>query len=107
MSTANLLAPIQTTVGEIVTITLEDNPSTGFTVGLSQLPKGLVLMDDEYIPSTSRLMGAPGTRRFTFVAVEQGEGPLTFNRVKFTHPEPTVEPSNPMENRFVHIGPAK
>lgn len=100
---AFVLPPIHTKVGEPFSITLEDNPSTGFTQALTKLPAHIALIEDKYFPSSSHLLGAPGTRKFTFVALETGEGTIAFNSIKFTHPKPTVASRNPMQERFVIV----
>lgn len=105
MSSETLLGPIRVKVGEPIVINLDDNPSTGFTVCLTQMPGCVALAADDQIPGATSggLVGVPGTRRFTFVAVNAGEGPLTFNRIKFTHPDLTIEESSVMEKRFVIV----
>ncbi|MPY22652.1 protease inhibitor I42 family protein [Shewanella psychropiezotolerans] len=100
-----MLAPITVKIGEPIVITLEDNPSTGFNVCLTELPSCIALISDDYIHGSNPLgmVGVPGTRRFTFIATKAGEGALKFNKIKFTHPELTILDANPMENRFVSV----
>ncbi|WP_341503339.1 protease inhibitor I42 family protein [Gallaecimonas sp. GXIMD4217] len=103
----SVLPPIKVRVGEPVVIQLEDNPSTGFNVCLTDMPRGLALAEDTHIPGQALpgMVGVPGTRRFTFIALEPGEGNLMFRQVKYTHPQPTIAEPTPMENRFVIIEP--
>ncbi|MBY4676180.1 protease inhibitor I42 family protein [Marinobacterium arenosum] len=100
-----MLPPIKVKVGEPIVIQLEDNPSTGFNVCLTEMPQGIALADVSYLPGQALpgMVGVPGTRRFTFIALAPCEGPLLFNQIKFTHPEPTVQEPTPMENRFVIV----
>ena len=105
MSSDTLLGPIRVKVGERFVINLDDNPSTGFNVCLTQMPGCIALAADDQIPGATAggMVGVPGTRRFTFIAVNTGEGPLTFNQIKFTHPNLTIAESNVMEKRFVIV----
>lgn len=62
---------IKTHIGEIVTISLESNPSTGHRWIAKFEPKFLKLVKQEFI-SSSNLVGAGGTERFDFKAVTSG-----------------------------------
>lgn len=105
MTEKTALGPIYKEVGGIITITLEENISTGFTVCLTELPEFLALVADEQFPGVHPvgIAGLSGTRRFTFVAVKEGEGELRFNEIKFTHPDLTIKNSTALEHRFVKV----
>ena len=50
MSQEYALGPIFAKVGEVITVTLEESPSTGYTVCLTELPGFIALAGDEQFP---------------------------------------------------------
>jgi inhibitor of cysteine peptidase len=69
---------VQEPLGETFAVRLQENPTTGYSWNLS-LPAGLTLSRDEFIPSQTavQLVGAGGTRSFTLVAENRGDGNIT------------------------------
>jgi inhibitor of cysteine peptidase len=65
---------VQEPLGETLGLSLQENPSTGYSWNLS-LTKGLTLSSDEYIPPTTggQLTGAGGVRSFTLVTTGRGD----------------------------------
>ncbi|MDQ1092095.1 inhibitor of cysteine peptidase [Xanthomonas sacchari] len=65
--------------GQMFTITLSENGSTGSAWALRTLPAPLSLLDIEHAPGTncaSGQMGCPSTITYTFKAVGQGSGAI-------------------------------
>ncbi len=58
--------------GTEFSLTLPENPTTGYSWHLSPSP-GITLLSDEFIPPTSPLMGAGGTHTWIFMGKERGE----------------------------------
>lgn len=58
--------------GTEFTLTLPENPTTGYSWDLSQSP-GITLLRDEYIPPTSQMMGAGGTHAWYFKGEKSGD----------------------------------
>ncbi len=53
--------------GEIIRITLAENPTTGYSWDMT-IPEGLTLKSDEFIARDTELAGAPGTHVWEFEA---------------------------------------
>lgn len=102
MQKVDLLPPMNAKVGDIIEISIPSNPSTGYSCLLSEMPGCVYFVESTYTPDQSDLIGSGGTSRFKFVAVEKGEGKITFHSVKFSHPLEILEP-NQMQQRFVKI----
>jgi len=66
---------IEANPGQIITITLESNKTTGFGWQLSgPLDKNIIeIVKAEYIPSNPRLIGAGGKEVWTFKALKAGK----------------------------------
>ena len=58
--------------GDIYTVTLNENPSTGYTWYVT-CSDGFEELSEKLIPSTSHLLGAAGTRELKFQAVNTGK----------------------------------
>jgi inhibitor of cysteine peptidase len=72
-------ATVETRVGEQFTVSLEENPTTGYQWDMKAGP-GLTLVGDEFMgpsPSPSPLMGAGGTHSWVFKADKAGTLTLT------------------------------
>ena len=72
-------ATVQASVGEQFTVSLEENPTTGYEWDMKAGP-GLTLVGDEFVgpsPSPSPLMGAGGTHSWVFRADKGGTLTLT------------------------------
>ncbi len=70
--------------GEVVSISLESNASTGYawTAKISDTAVVVQMGEPEYIeptPSGTPLVGAPGTQTFFFQAVEKGTATITLD----------------------------
>jgi inhibitor of cysteine peptidase len=86
-------------VGERFEIVLESNITTGYT-WVEPEPVDLVeLVDDEYLPPDTDLVGAGGVQRLTFEAVAAGSGELYLWYVRSFDdpPEPADEARFPVE----------
>jgi len=59
-------------VGETYTIVLESNPTTGYSWHAVYDEAGLELVEQEYEPGESGLIGAGGTERLIFKALAKG-----------------------------------
>lgn len=57
--------------GDTIILTLVENPSTGFR-WFMDATRGLILKSDEYEPSGSGLIGAAGTRTWTYSVTVSG-----------------------------------
>jgi inhibitor of cysteine peptidase len=65
--------------GEEFTVELESNPSTGYEWQVTEIADEQVvrLVDSEYVPPESDLLGASGKQVFTFEAVDEGSTRIT------------------------------
>ena len=80
----NFISEIQLAVGDIITVELCSNPTTGFqweyeTTGRTVLQE----TDHEFVPPGSDKAGAPGKDIWTFEAIEKGETEL---RMEYSRP---------------------
>jgi inhibitor of cysteine peptidase len=73
------------------TITLESNPTTGYQWIPTFNPEIINLVSHSFQPSSSRLMGAPGTEVFTFKAINHGTGSLKMVYKRSWEKEPVKE----------------
>ncbi len=67
-------------VGKEVHISVEGNPSTGYSWMLKNLPQQLVFVSSEYQQSKdckTGMVGCAGTQNFVFIAQKPGKGELT------------------------------
>lgn len=102
MTKHQTLPPITAEKGKIFQIHKQDNPSTGFSCALESIPECVVLLSDEYLPPQTHLVSAPGTRRFTFLPVKPGEGPINFVYIRpFDYENPL--PKEPSDKQFVMV----
>ena len=69
-------------VGDRVVLRLADNPSTGYTWTLEDLPEGVQLIDDGYERPDGALPGAASTRRFEFSVAAPGRHRLRLVRAR-------------------------
>jgi len=72
--------------GENFTITLEENPSTGYAWNAS-VTSGLTIVNSTYLPSNTTLVGAPGLREWRITA--NGTGDQKFSAIYKRSWEPT------------------
>jgi inhibitor of cysteine peptidase len=81
--------------GNIITVKLPENPTTGYQWNLTTTP-GLQVMDDTYVSSdtTGKLMGAGGTRIWEIKATAPGEQKINAVYMR------TWEPVTGNETRF-------
>ncbi|MGC9435587.1 MAG: protease inhibitor I42 family protein [Methanomicrobiales archaeon] len=62
--------------GSTITVSLPENPTTGYE-WTAQADGPLTIVDDEFIPPTSDLVGAGGTRVWTLQAESPGTAAFT------------------------------
>jgi uncharacterized protein YggE/predicted secreted protein len=84
--------PANTTVhasaNEEFQITLDSNPSTGYQWQVRSIDETVArLVNDEYIPPASGLVGASGEQVFTFEALEEGKTTIKLEYVRPWEPE--------------------
>ncbi|MCP1662502.1 MAG: hypothetical protein D5R99_04010 [Methanocalculus sp. MSAO_Arc1] len=72
--------------GSRFAISLPENPTTGYTWDLD-VPPGIALVDDEFIPEETGLMGAPGTHIWTFEARTPGTYTIDGKDIRPWEPE--------------------
>lgn len=67
-------ATVSVNQGSIITVRLQENPTTGYQWNLTTTP-GLRVISDNYIPSdtTGKLVGSGGTRVWEISATAKGE----------------------------------
>ena len=63
-------------VREKLDVEIEENPTTGFTWEVTQIPALLELKGKEYVPDEPRRMGSGGRQTFHFVVARAGSGSL-------------------------------
>ena len=64
-------------------ISLPENPSTGYTWIWGQMGAGHIEVEsDRFIPPETGLIGAPGTREFTFIGTAPGHVTLTLSCIR-------------------------
>lgn len=73
--------PIDVTVGQEFTISLQSNPTTGYLWRFAKPPdeKLLKLVRTQYKAPQSKLVGAGGIEVWTFKALAEGKTPLELN----------------------------
>ncbi|HUV18810.1 MAG TPA: protease inhibitor I42 family protein [Ilumatobacteraceae bacterium] len=76
------LSDVSLDVGDQLDVSLEANPTTGYSWELGPLPEGLELVSSEFEEPGGSLVGAPGMQRFAFEAVGPGSGILRFEYVR-------------------------
>jgi len=76
------LSEVSLDVGDQLSVSLEANPTTGYSWELGPLPDGLQLVSSEFEEPGGSLVGAPGTQRFVFDAMGPGTGILRFEYVR-------------------------
>ncbi|MEO7913174.1 MAG: protease inhibitor I42 family protein [Roseiflexaceae bacterium] len=85
--------PVALKIGEPLVITLDSNPSTGYSWQPSSMERTILQQqgEPEYTPPAQPLPGAGGQHSFTFVAV--GAGRSTVTLVYKRSFEPNVAPA--------------
>jgi inhibitor of cysteine peptidase len=76
------LSEVSLDVGDQLEVSLEANPTTGYSWELGPLPEGLQLVSSEFEEPGGSLVGAPGMQQFVFEAVGAGSGILRFEYVR-------------------------
>jgi inhibitor of cysteine peptidase len=76
------LSEVSLDVGDQLDVSLEANPTTGYSWELGPLPEGLELVSSEFEEPGGSLVGAPGMQLFVFDAVGPGSGILRFEYVR-------------------------
>ena len=82
LDASDSLSEVSLDVGDQLDVSLEANPTTGYSWELGPLPEGLELVSSEFEEPGGSLVGAPGMQRFAFEAVGPGSGILRFEYVR-------------------------
>jgi inhibitor of cysteine peptidase len=82
LGAADSLLEVSLDVGDQLDVSLEANPTTGYSWELGPLPEGLELVSSEFEESGGSLVGAPGMQLFVFDVVGPGSGVLRFEYVR-------------------------
>ena len=100
LTMANNGKPVVLQVGESLAITLDSNPSTGYSWQLPNLKRAILQPQGEpqYTPPAQPMPGAGGQHTFQFVAVGAGRSTLTL--VYKRSFEPNVAP---VQTFTVHV----
>ena len=81
--------------GDILTVTLESNPTTGYSWQVMELNQGILVQDGdpEYkqSPGSEGMVGAGGTETFRFKAVGSGETSLGLGYMRPWESVPPIE----------------
>ena len=92
--------PMTVKAGESFEIKLNENPTTGYSWALAQLPENFYLLNELYMPEPHKpgMVGTGGVRLFNFVAVKPKiEGDLLFYLLR------PWEPLSPTEKKDYHV----
>ncbi|MCU0306483.1 MAG: protease inhibitor I42 family protein [Thermoleophilia bacterium] len=65
-------------VGEVVTLELEENPTTGYRWVPTTVPAALRYLGRDYVPDEPQVEGSGGTARFRFRALAAGATAVEF-----------------------------
>ncbi len=75
--------PIKVKAGQIFTIRMESNPTTGYSWQLSKtLDDQIILVTNAFIPPDSKLMGTGGHEVWTFEAIGEGQVEISMKYVR-------------------------
>ena len=86
-------SPIKVSPGEKFVIVIASNPTTGFSWKIAKpINENVIkLLNSEYIPARSGLIGAGGKEVWTFVAVAAGETSISLKYVRPWEKEKSAE----------------
>jgi len=74
---------IKVKAGQIFTIRMESNPTTGYGWQLSKaLDNQIIMVTNAFIPPDSKLMGAGGHEVWTFKAISEGQVEISMQYVR-------------------------
>ena len=73
---SDLGRPIDIRQGDVIVLELEENPSTGYSWELVDLPAFVTVAESSHETTGPPAMGAPGLRRIRVLAVGTGEGTI-------------------------------
>lgn len=79
---ADSLSEVSLDVSDQVEVSLESNPTTGYSWELGPLPDGLQLVSSDFEEPGGSLVGAAGTQVFVLDVVGPGSGILRFEYVR-------------------------
>lgn len=82
LDAADSMSEVSLGVGDQLDVSLEANPTTGYSWELGPLPDGLELVSSEFEEPGGSLVGAPGMQLFVFDVVGAGSGILRFEYVR-------------------------
>ena len=103
LSSCAQLEVINAVAGDEFSITLESNPTTGYSWQLAQpLDEEMVkLVSSEYVPSRTDLVGAGGEEKWTFLALNKGVVRIV---LKYVRPWEKDKPPAKEKTFLVRIG---
>jgi len=78
-------------VGEIVTIKLPENPSTGYEWQYTIDENIVEVMEDSFTPAERNLLGSGGTRMLKLRVIGSGEGKVVMDYVRAWENNPPIE----------------
>lgn len=82
---------VQTSVNQEFDVTLDSNPTTGYQWHVTSIDETIVrLVNDEYVPPESALVGAGGKQVFTFEALKEGTTSIELEYARPWEPESPV-----------------
>ena len=73
---------VQTHLNGTFTITQPSNPSTGYGWTVQYNHKFFKLVSSTYIPSKSKLEGAPGVQKYVFKAIKKGSSTINLKYLR-------------------------
>lgn len=82
LDVSDSLSEVSLDVGDQLSVSLEANPTTGYSWELGPLPDGLQLVSSEFEEPGGSLVGAPGMQLFVFDVIGPGTGILRFEYVR-------------------------
>jgi inhibitor of cysteine peptidase len=73
---------VAVSVGDLIEVSLEENPSTGYRWEVVSPPAMIELTDDDYLEPDTDAVGAPGTRELRFEATAEEAGILRLEYIR-------------------------
>lgn len=82
---------VAVSLGDVIEISLEENPSTGYRWEVVSPPEMIELTSDEYLEPDTDAVGAPGERLLTYEAIADGAGILRLEYIRPFDDPPVAE----------------
>ena len=73
---ADPLQELNAVVGDIANLSLDSNPTTGYSWMIKSLPNSLILVDSSYTAHETGLIGSGGVHTYTFLGQRPGNTTL-------------------------------